>query len=62
MVSNQLCWLNLSLTRTAPVGLKALNNWPTFPQLIVNGELVGGLDIVREMIQTGEFSEVVEGE
>ncbi|KAL5526688.1 GRX3 [Sanghuangporus sanghuang] len=43
-------------------GLKQLNNWPTFPQLMVNGELVGGLDIVREMIQTGEFAEVVRAE
>ena len=42
-------------------GLKVLNNWPTFPQLIVHGELVGGLDIVREMIESGEFDEVVKG-
>ncbi|KAF8263889.1 thioredoxin-like protein [Lactarius quietus] len=36
-------------------GLKKLNDWPTFPQLIVKGELVGGLDIVQEMVETGEF-------
>ncbi|KAJ7982827.1 glutaredoxin [Mycena polygramma] len=42
-------------------GLKKLNDWPTFPQLIVNGELVGGLDIVQEMVETGEFAEVVAG-
>ncbi|EJD49610.1 glutaredoxin [Auricularia subglabra TFB-10046 SS5] len=40
-------------------GLKTLNNWPTFPQLIVKGELVGGLDIVREMVDSGEFQEVL---
>lgn len=40
-------------------GLKELNNWPTFPQLIVNGEFVGGLDILREMVLNGEFDEVV---
>lgn len=40
-------------------GLKVLNNWPTFPQLIVNGEFVGGLDIIREMINSGEFDEIV---
>lgn len=40
------------------VGLKILNDWPTFPQLIVNGELVGGLDIVQEMIENGELAEV----
>ena len=32
-------------------GLKVLNSWPTFPQLIVNGALVGGLDVVREMAE-----------
>jgi len=40
-------------------GLKVLNNWPTFPQLIVKGELVGGLDIVQEMVETGELSEMI---
>ena len=43
-------------------GLKELNKWPTYPQLIVNGEFVGGLDIIREMIDNGEFEEVVKGE
>ena len=28
-------------------GLKKFSNWPTYPQLYVNGELIGGLDIVR---------------
>jgi len=40
-------------------GLKVLNNWPTFPQLIVNGELVGGLDIVQEMLESGELAEIL---
>ncbi|CAA7265756.1 unnamed protein product [Cyclocybe aegerita] len=40
-------------------GLKVLNDWPTFPQLIVNGELVGGLDIVQEMVDNGEFAELI---
>lgn len=40
-------------------GLKKLNDWPTYPQLIVKGELVGGLDIVQEMVDAGEFSEAV---
>ncbi len=39
--------------------LKTLNDWPTFPQLIVNGEFVGGLDIVQEMVENGEFDDVV---
>ena len=36
-------------------GLKEFSNWPTFPQLYVKGELVGGCDIVREMFQSGEL-------
>jgi monothiol glutaredoxin len=44
--------------------LSALSNWPTIPQLFVDGELVGGCDIVTEMYQTGELAETlgVEGE
>jgi monothiol glutaredoxin len=30
-------------------------NWPTFPQLYVNGELIGGCDIVTEMFESGEL-------
>lgn len=36
-----------------------INDWPTFPQLVVNGEFVGGLDILKEMVANGEFDEVV---
>ena len=41
-------------------GLKILNNWPTFPQLIVKGEFVGGLDVVNEMVENGELKELLE--
>lgn len=34
-------------------------NWPTFPQLWVNGELIGGCDIVVEMANTGELAPIV---
>jgi monothiol glutaredoxin len=36
-------------------GIKAFTDWPTVPQLYVNGEFVGGSDIVREMFQSGEL-------
>ena len=39
--------------------LSALSNWPTIPQLFVNGELVGGCDIVTEMYETGELAEAL---
>jgi len=40
-------------------GLKVLNKWPTFPQLIVESELVGGLDIVQEMADNGELDQLI---
>ncbi len=40
-------------------GLKDFSNWPTFPQLYVKGELVGGCDIVREMYQSGELQQLL---
>jgi monothiol glutaredoxin len=36
-------------------------NWPTFPQLYINGELVGGCDITLELYQSGELQKMVEG-
>jgi len=39
-------------------GLKEFSNWPTFPQLYVRGELLGGCDIVTEMHESGELKEV----
>ena len=42
--------------------LSALSNWPTIPQLFVNGELVGGCDIVTEMYETGELAEALGAE
>jgi monothiol glutaredoxin len=41
-------------------GLKAYSNWPTFPQLYVNGELVGGCDIVVEMFHSGELKALLD--
>jgi len=39
--------------------LSALSNWPTIPQLFVDGELVGGCDIVTEMYESGELEQVL---
>ena len=38
-------------------GIKSYSNWPTIPQLYVNGEFVGGCDIIREMFESGELKE-----
>ena len=41
-------------------GLKVYSNWPTFPQLYVKGELIGGSDIIVEMYQSGELKELLD--
>lgn len=41
-------------------GIKDYSNWPTIPQLYVNGEFIGGSDIVTEMYQTGELQKLFE--
>jgi monothiol glutaredoxin len=41
-------------------GIKQYSNWPTLPQLYVKNQFVGGCDIVREMYQTGELSELMQ--
>jgi len=43
-------------------GLKEFSDWPTYPQLYLKGELLGGLDIVREMKETGELEEMLQGQ
>ena len=42
-------------------GIKEYANWPTIPQLYVNGEFVGGSDIVKEMVQSGELQKLLQG-
>ncbi|MDD5175373.1 MAG: Grx4 family monothiol glutaredoxin [Sterolibacterium sp.] len=41
-------------------GIKDYANWPTIPQLYVNGEFVGGCDIMKEMYQAGELQKQLE--
>jgi monothiol glutaredoxin len=40
-------------------GIKAYSNWPTVPQLYIEGEFVGGADIVREMYEQGELQKLI---
>ena len=40
--------------------LKSYSNWPTYPQLYVNGELVGGCDIALEMYRSGELKKLLQ--
>jgi monothiol glutaredoxin len=40
--------------------LKRFSNWPTYPQLYVNGELIGGADITIQMFKSGELQQVID--
>lgn len=40
--------------------LPRFSDWPTFPQLFINGELVGGSDIVAELLESGELQKMVD--
>jgi len=42
-------------------GIKQYANWPTIPQLYVNGEFIGGADIMRSMYQSGELQTLLAG-
>jgi monothiol glutaredoxin len=41
-------------------GVKAFSNWPTIPQVYINGEFIGGSDIMIELYQKGELQQMVE--
>jgi monothiol glutaredoxin len=40
--------------------LKRFSNWPTYPQLYVNGELIGGADITIQMFKSGELQQLID--
>jgi monothiol glutaredoxin len=40
-------------------GIKEFSNWPTIPQLYINGEFVGGSDIIAEMYESGELQQLL---
>ncbi|KAF9177436.1 Glutaredoxin 3 [Haplosporangium sp. Z 767] len=42
--------------------MKSFSDWPTFPQVYVNSQFIGGLDVVKEMVETGEFQALVPAE
>jgi len=56
---NDLTTVNVLEDEEIRQGIKDYANWPTIPQLYVNGEFVGGSDIMMEMYQAGELQEVL---
>ena len=55
----RFAYINILDNQEIRDNLKVYSNWPTFPQLYVKGELVGGCDIVTEMYESGELKELV---
>jgi len=50
---------NILQDETLRQGIKEFSSWPTIPQLYVDGEFVGGCDIMREMYQSGELQQLL---
>ena len=59
-IGGEFAYVNILEDPELRDGLKAFANWPTFPQLWVGGELVGGCDIVTEMHQSGELAKLLD--
>ena len=58
-VGKPFAYVNIFEDQEIREGLKTYSNWPTFPQLYVKGELIGGSDIVIEMYNSGELQELL---
>jgi len=59
-VGKPFAFVNIFEDEEIRQGLKSYSNWPTFPQLYVEGELIGGSDIVIEMYHSGELKTLLE--
>jgi monothiol glutaredoxin len=57
--ATQITTVNVLEDEEIRQGIKEYANWPTIPQLYVNGEFVGGSDIMMEMYQAGELQEML---
>jgi monothiol glutaredoxin len=58
-VGRPFAYVNIFEDEEIREGLKVYSSWPTFPQLYIDGELVGGADIVIEMYHSGELKNLL---
>jgi len=56
--ANQLHTVNVLEDDEVRQGIKEFSNWPTIPQLYLNGEFIGGSDIMMEMYESGELQQL----
>lgn len=59
-IGKPFAFVNIFEDQEIREGLKVYSNWPTFPQLYVKGELIGGSDIVVEMYKSGELKKLLD--
>jgi monothiol glutaredoxin len=57
--AGQLHTINVLEDPEVRANLPRFSNWPTFPQLFINGELIGGCDITLELFESGELARIV---
>ena len=55
----QITAVNVLEDEAVRQGIKEYSNWPTIPQLYVNGEFIGGSDIMMEMYESGELRQLI---
>ncbi len=56
----EFAYVNILMDREAHQHLREISNWPTFPQIFVKGELVGGCDIVMELFEQGKLQTMID--
>ncbi len=56
----QFMYMNIFEDQEVREALKEYSNWPTYPQLYINGELIGGCDIVMDLYSKGELKTLLE--
>lgn len=56
---DEVATVNVLADNDVRQGIKEFSSWPTIPQLYVDGEFVGGADIMREMYQSGELQKLL---
>ena len=56
----EFAFVNIILDQEVMQELPKFKNWPTFPQIYIKGELVGGCDITLELFESGELKKMIE--
>ncbi len=56
----EFAYVNILMDREIFQNLPQFSNWPTFPQIFVKGELIGGCDIVLDLFEKGELQKMVD--